>query len=93
MIKKEFKGKKCKVTFEIKPEKAEYVEIIGSWNNWQPERMKKRRDGTFYIPKTFDVSKEYEFRYIIDGKEYINDPEADGYIKNPFGTDNCIVKT
>lgn len=34
-----------------------------------------------------------QFRYLVDGQEWINDSQADAYIYNPYGTSNCLLIT
>lgn len=53
MIVKKERGNKCWVTFKITIEGAEKVAVLGDWNNWKPEYMKKRKDGSFSITKIF----------------------------------------
>ena len=33
----------------------------------------------------------YEFRYCLDGRTWVNDPDADDYVANPFGGQNSVV--
>ena len=42
--------------------------------------------------KVSQVSEELGIRYILDGNRWENDWEADSYIRNPFGTDDSLVK-
>lgn len=36
---------------------------------------------------------EFQFRYLVNENDWVNDAEADNYVPNGFGADNCIVKT
>ena len=36
---------------------------------------------------------EFEFSYLVDNEKWINDPNADQYQPNGFGSDNCLVST
>lgn len=49
--------------------------------------MKKYKKGTFAATLDLDTTKKYQFRYLADGMNWINDNEADGYIHCPYG--NC----
>ena len=40
-----------------------------------------------------DAGREYQFRYLINGKDWHNDWEADKYVANPFSGDNSVVTT
>jgi 1,4-alpha-glucan branching enzyme len=100
IIKKFLKSKPvCKTTFSLPVEaapEASTVEIIGDFNEWNLEdgiKMKKQKNGIFKASVDLESGKEYQFRYLIDGKEWENDWEADAYVATPFGNDNSVVST
>ncbi|OAQ20112.1 isoamylase early set domain-containing protein [Thermosulfurimonas dismutans] len=92
MLNKKAKGKRCWVTFSLRTD-GEEAYLVGEWNNWQPEKMRRRKDGTFWLTKQFEAGKSYRFRYLVDGHQWFNDFEADGYCPNPYGSEDCIVRT
>ena len=54
--------------------------------------MKKLKNGTFKVKLTLEAGKEYQFRYLLDGKRWENDGAADKYVPAPFSyTDNSVV--
>lgn len=87
----------CKVSFEIPKEAAKNAEkvcVVGEFNNWDEYAapMKKLKNGKFTITLDLGTGKEYEFRYLIDEKDWENDWEADKYVKTEFGdSDNSVV--
>lgn len=87
----------CKATFSLPVDAApdaKTVEIVGEFNNWDTKeavKMKKQKDGFFKAIIELEAGKEYQFRYLVDGKKWINDWEADGYIPSPFGVENSVV--
>jgi 1,4-alpha-glucan branching enzyme len=89
--------KTCNVTFTVSPEAsqgAKTVTIAGDFNSWSStaSKLKKAKDGSFSTTLTLDVGREYQFRYLIDGKRWENDWSADKYIPAPFShTDNSVV--
>ena len=89
--------KYCTVTFTVTPEaahNAETVTIAGDFNSWSSTEhpLKKGKDGAFSIKIKLDAGKEYQFRYLLDGKHWENDWNADKYIPAPFShTDNSVV--
>ena len=86
------KGKKAWVTFSYKPEiDVLSVEIAGDWNGWEPEKMKKKKDGTFYLRKFLEIGQNYQFRYLIDDTSWVNDTQA-RKLQNPFGSENSLVE-
>ncbi len=99
MIKKQFLKTKpvCKATFTIPTElvpEAETVAIVGEFNDWDLENgitMKKQKNGIFKAVVELESGKEYQFRYLVNGENWMNDEEADNYVASPFGTQNCVI--
>ena len=89
--------KTCTVTFSVSKEAAhgaEHVTIAGDFNNWSSTDtpLTKDKSGTFSTKINLDAGKEYQFRYLLDGKHWENDWAADKYIPAPFShTDNSVV--
>ena len=98
-LKKQFLKSKpvCKVTFRLSAEVAEAakkVQVVGDFNEWNKKegvKMKKLKNGSFKTVVALETGKSYEYRYLIDGKKWENDLEADKYVGTPFGTENCVV--
>lgn len=98
MIKKKTSptGRSVRVTFELPGEVAEErAAVAGSFNDWNP------KEGTMKYIKTRDVWKKgvtlepgerYEFRYLVDGREWRNDEAADDYVRNEFTSENSVVE-
>ncbi len=89
----------CKVRFELSPEEvksAAEVHLAGDFNQWDAVAcpMKRRKDGSFSVELSLDAGHDYQFRYLLDSGEWINDPAADAYLPCEFaGVDNSVVKT
>jgi len=86
----------CKVTFSMSKEKfnqAEDIKLIGEFNQWdigcQP--MKKQKNGKFSQTVDLEPGKEYQYRLLINGNEWLNDPEAEKYVPNEFASENSVV--
>lgn len=97
MIKKEYTktGRSCRVTFELPPGSAERsVSVVGDFNDWNEEAtpLKRRRDGSFSTTISAKPGRRYHFRYLIDGHRWENDPAADKYAPNPFGTEDSVIE-
>ena len=95
-IKKQYLKSKpvCKVTFSVPAKEAKNVAVVGSFNEWNTEatKLKKQKNGTF--KGTLDLAKDtsYEFRYLVDGKSYINDEQADSYAWNEYAAaENGVI--
>lgn len=85
-IKKQFLKSKpiCKVTFTINSELVnggKEVAILGEFNNWDPSEntMRRLKDGSFTKTIELETGHDYQFRYLVDGERWINDPEADRF--------------
>jgi len=87
-------GKICRVTFKYNnSEGCEDAAIVGEFNNWlaQENPMRKLKNGSFSVTLSLQAGNSYQFRYLLDGKTWANDEEADSYVPNKFGEDNSIV--
>jgi len=99
-IKKVFSKTKpvCKVSFSLdinEINKAEKVAVLGDFNNWnlaEALELKKSKDGIFKGSIDLPVGKEYEFRYLLDTNNWMNDQEADSFVANVFGAENSVIK-
>lgn len=98
-LKKQFLKSKpvCKVTFTLPTDaapSADQVFVAGEFNNWSPAEtpMTKLKNGTFKTVVNLETGRDYAFRYVIDGKTWENDWEADAYQPNGLTfEDNSIV--
>lgn len=98
-IKKQYLKSKpeCKVTFVLAKEvatNAKEVTLVGEFNDWDKKvtLMTKLKNGSFKINLNLPAGKEYQFRYLVDGKDWINDADADKYVLNNFSNeDNCVI--
>ena len=66
-------GELCTVTFSLPKAgvaSARAVNIVGDFNGWNREgsRMKKQKNGSFLASVSPPSGKEYQFRYLLDGK-------------------------
>ncbi|MFN3946562.1 MAG: isoamylase early set domain-containing protein [Aquificaceae bacterium] len=91
MLKRVCKERFCIITFYYKGEKAQKVELVGEWNDWKPEAMKRKKDGTFWITKRLKRGRGYRFKYLIDGQYWENELQADQQVPNPFGTTDSMI--
>jgi len=55
--------------------------------------MKRLKDGRFAARRALDPGARYEYRYLVNGETWINDAQAEQYVPNPHGSDNCVVTT
>ena len=87
----------CKVTFVLSKEianGAKKVVLVGDFNEWDSKgiKMTKKKDGSFSKQLNLPVGKEFAYRYLIDGKKWENDGEADYYVSSPISNEeNGVV--
>ncbi len=79
-----------KVTFKIPKEVGKNYKnasLVGDFNNWnhKKNKLKKLKDGSFSLIEEFEKGKEYQFRYLLDGKDWSNDEDADKNVTTHFG--------
>jgi 1,4-alpha-glucan branching enzyme len=87
----------CKVTFAM-PKQAsvgsQRAHLVGDFNEWQigATPLKRRKDGTYAATVELRTGQEYQYRFVLDDDNWVNDPSADGYVPTPYGNDqNCVV--
>ena len=95
--KKNLKAKPvCKVKFALNGaqyDSATSIVVVGDFNNWQigETPMKKAKTGGWSVTLDLETGKEYQFRYLIDGNNWENDPEADKFIPGGLGSENSVL--
>ena len=101
MIKKKFLKSKpvCKVTFTLPADlagEAKQVNLVGEFNEWNldtAETMRKLKDGSYTRTLDLAVGQSYQFRYLLDGDNWVNDEAADAYVPNGISyEENCVVE-
>lgn len=99
MIKKVNKrsGDSVKVTFVLPDDHpyGEDVSVVGDFNGWTPgeHRFVRRSNQTYSTNVMLPEEGRYAFRYYSEEQGWINDEEADDFVRNEFGETNCVVAT
>jgi len=85
----------CKVTFQIPEDWAQLdAAIVGDFNDWDPtENKMEKKDGNWQTVVRLKPGTNYTFKYFLDGERWKNDPKADEYIPNSFGTVDSVLIT
>jgi len=86
----------CKVKFSLSGEQyksASSILLVGDFNHWQigETPLKKAKTGVWSATLDLESGKEHQFRYLIDGERWENDPDADKYVSGGFGSDNSVI--
>ncbi|NLN96139.1 MAG: glycoside hydrolase [Bacteroidales bacterium] len=98
-IKKQYLKSKpvCKVTFKVEKglaAGAKKIAVVGDFNKWKEKagQMNALKDGSFTITLDLDIGREYQFRYLLDGKNWLNDQDADKFVESGFGdAENSVI--
>lgn len=86
-----------KVTFRLPAEAAQaaaQVALVGDFNDWNPVAtpMTRLRNGEYKITLDLEPGREYGYRFLIDGRIWENDDEADKYAPSGFAdAENSVV--
>ncbi|MEM9340814.1 MAG: isoamylase early set domain-containing protein [Bacteroidota bacterium] len=100
MIKKQpLKSKSvCKVTFGLTKKeigRADKVYLVGEFNNWNESttELTKLKSGDFKLVLPLESGKAYQFRYLVNGTDWVNDSQADRYVNNGVSNDtNGVIE-
>lgn len=86
------------VTFQVpasKGKKINKVNLVGEFNDWDESatEMKKLKSGAFKATVKLASGNNYQFRYLLDGKAWDNDEQADAYVPNNLTFEENSVVT
>lgn len=96
MLRKRISAGKMCVTFVLPTAVvARSAQVVGDFNRWDERAhpMTRTLERTWEITLDLPLNCEFEFRYLVNGKEWINDWSADDYGPNPIGFDISVVST
>ena len=84
-----------RVTFELPSNMwAERVNLVGEFNDWDTSAtpmQRNRSDANWRTTLVLEAGQRYRFRYLIDGREWLNDWHADDHVENPYGTHDSVI--
>lgn len=89
-------GQVARVSFTLAVEVwADALNLVGDFNKWNQSSHPFQREGKdeWTITVDLQLGHAYQFRYLCDCEEWMNDGDADAYVVNPYGTDNFVVVT
>jgi len=86
----------CKVKLSLSGDQyksSSSVILVGDFNNWQigETPMKQAKNGAWSVTLDLETGKEYQFRYLIDGSNWENDPVADRFVPSGLGSENSVL--
>jgi 1,4-alpha-glucan branching enzyme len=83
------------VTFELPSTMwAERVNLVGEFNDWDTTATPmthNRSDANWKVTVELEAGRRFRFRYLVDGREWLNDWHADDHLENPYGSYDSVV--
>lgn len=88
-------GGKRLVTFELAGAvSGDTVHLCGEFNDWSMSLpLEVTSDGSHIVAVLLEAGRRYRYRYLVDGKRWENDWQADDYVTNEFGGEDSAVDT
>ncbi|MFN4200460.1 MAG: glycoside hydrolase family 13 [Fervidobacterium gondwanense] len=78
-----------KVVFTFKAQ-AQVVYLAGTFNNWSPTAWPMKLVGDIWVYEAELQPGTYQYKFVIDGKVWKEDPEAPAYTDDGFGGKNGL---
>lgn len=81
------------VRFELTAPEAGRVALAGSFNGWSDSTTLFTRNpetGTWSVTVMLPPG-EYEYLFVIDGKRWVPDPDAQAFVDDGFGNRNSLI--
>lgn len=88
-------GSDREVTFRTGPaEWAERAAVVADFNGWSTDASPMERRGDhFELTMALPAGCEYRYRVLLDGHHWDNDPEADAYVPNDYGSEDSVRRS
>jgi 1,4-alpha-glucan branching enzyme len=69
------------VTFALDDTITGPVSVVGDFNDWTPGAhvLRKRSNGTRSVSVTLPAGESVRFRYLAEGGQWFDDPQADAH--------------
>jgi len=81
------------VHFQIHAPGAQRVELLGDFNNWTPGVIRLQGpDASGHWTANVELPEgHYEYQFLVNGKTWVTDPNADTHRPDGFGRENAVV--
>lgn len=81
------------VTMNLHAPEAHHVAVAGTFNKWKADAnmLTKQENGVWTISIPLKPG-EYSYMFIVDGKAWVTDPNAETYSDDGFGNKNAVVR-
>jgi hypothetical protein len=86
-------GAVVSITFVFYAPKATSVALVGSFNDWDPQKapMNRGKDGNWTLQVKLP-SGRYEYLFLVDGAQYETDPLAVELRPDGLGHENAVLR-
>jgi hypothetical protein len=72
---------------------AKYVFIAGSFNNWSSSDTECYSAGDGWWEAVLELTPGvYQYKFVVDGKDWVTDPNAPAYVDDGFGGKNGVFE-
>lgn len=80
------------VTLELDWPDADFVHVAGQFNDWKPSdiALEKGDDGIWRVTLELKPGR-FEYRFIINGRDWIEDPANPDKVPDPYGGNNSVL--
>ena len=81
------------VTMNLHAPEAHQVAVAGTFNKWKADAnvLTKQENGVWTISIPLKPG-EYSYMFIVDGKAWVTDPNAETYSDDGFGNKNAVMR-
>jgi len=74
---------------------ASNIHVVGDFNSWDPAAMPmmlNRVECRWKATAELQVGRCYRFRYLLDGREWLNDQYADSFVASRNGGRDSVLE-
>lgn len=81
------------VRFVLEAPEAGEVAVVGDWNGWDPEadRLVRSNGGVWELEVPLVPEREYRYQFLVDGEQWMPDPNAILQVEDGFGSVNSVL--
>lgn len=95
VTKQKIRQRKMRVIFAMPSiDDCNCLYLVGTFNGWNESvyRMQRAEDGTWQLALELEAGHEYQYRFRTDKGVWHSDPVSIGYVPNPDGSKNSVVR-
>jgi 1,4-alpha-glucan branching enzyme len=86
------KSSQKSVKFAYTAPHAKSVAVAGTFNNWNPKSYPMKAGAKGHWSCSVKLSPgRYEYRFVVNGTQWVNDPVAKECCPNALGGQNCVL--